>query len=38
VPLETVALVNQMDPTTTLKPGDPVKWVTGGTNTAVSSR
>jgi predicted Zn-dependent protease len=35
VPLETVALVNQMQPTEPLQSGERVKWVTGGTPEAV---
>jgi predicted Zn-dependent protease len=35
VPLETVAVVNQMQPTERLQPGEPVKWVTGGAPQAV---
>jgi predicted Zn-dependent protease len=37
VPIETVALVNQVQPATTLKAGTAVKWVTGTVPEAVGS-
>jgi predicted Zn-dependent protease len=37
VPLATVAVVNQMEPGTTLQAGAPVKWVSGGTPEALGA-